>query len=272
MLVSLGFCHLRSKFWLLDICSAFRQRLLWHHDPDPRALLIAYRDIATLGETFLRCAYVVFDLDNKQASLAQSNINSTTSNIIEFVANESTIPHATGVVAPSSITATSTSSTSSPTSIRPPSPSKNNTVAISVGVIVPVVVLLAVAIGFFLWRKRRAAAAGEQVATTHDNPPGYPSVFSVGYPEHKANGQTVTSSPDMAELPSPQPAHEMFAPHPTTNGDRGQRESVVSEVAGSPVQQYQETISELGGLEESVPVEANDRTSGIKRKSVPAQN
>jgi aspartyl protease len=47
-----------------------------------------------LGDTFLRSAYVVFDVDNKQVSLAQANFNSTSDDIVEIVAN-STIPGAT---------------------------------------------------------------------------------------------------------------------------------------------------------------------------------
>lgn len=34
-----------------------------------------------LGDTFLRSAYVVYDLDNKEIALAQSNVNSTTSTV-----------------------------------------------------------------------------------------------------------------------------------------------------------------------------------------------
>jgi hypothetical protein len=37
-----------------------------------------------LGDSFLSSAYVVFDLDNEQASLAPTNFNSTTSNILQI--------------------------------------------------------------------------------------------------------------------------------------------------------------------------------------------
>ncbi|KAL1966350.1 hypothetical protein VTN77DRAFT_4492 [Rasamsonia byssochlamydoides] len=42
-----------------------------------------------LGDTFLRSAYVVYDLDNKQISLAQTVFNSTSSNVVEMKASSS---------------------------------------------------------------------------------------------------------------------------------------------------------------------------------------
>ena len=47
---------------------------------------------ALLGDTFLRNAYVVYDLENDQIALAQANANTTDSNIEAIV---STIPSAT---------------------------------------------------------------------------------------------------------------------------------------------------------------------------------
>ena len=48
-----------------------------------------------LGDTFLRSAYVVYDLDNHQISLAQTNFNSTTDNIKEIEAGPTGVPDAT---------------------------------------------------------------------------------------------------------------------------------------------------------------------------------
>ena len=48
-----------------------------------------------LGDTFLRSAYVVYDLHNNEISLAQTNFNSTGSNIMEIT--NSSVPDATGV-------------------------------------------------------------------------------------------------------------------------------------------------------------------------------
>ncbi|KAI0886113.1 aspartic peptidase domain-containing protein [Annulohypoxylon maeteangense] len=53
-------------------------------------------DYYLLGDTFLRSAYVVYDLTNKQIGLAQANLNSTKSNILE-ITQESGIPDASGV-------------------------------------------------------------------------------------------------------------------------------------------------------------------------------
>ncbi|KAL7800006.1 aspartic peptidase domain-containing protein [Trichoderma ceciliae] len=45
-----------------------------------------------LGDTFLRSAYVVYDLQNKQIGIAQATLNSTSSSITEFQAGSKTIP------------------------------------------------------------------------------------------------------------------------------------------------------------------------------------
>lgn len=47
---------------------------------------------ALLGDTFLRSAYVVYDMTNNEIALAQSNLNSTESKIVELVASQSGIP------------------------------------------------------------------------------------------------------------------------------------------------------------------------------------
>ena len=48
-----------------------------------------------LGDTFLRSAYVVYDIDNNEISLAQTDFNSTQNNIIEISGNS--VPSATKV-------------------------------------------------------------------------------------------------------------------------------------------------------------------------------
>jgi len=53
-------------------------------------------DVHLLGDTFLRSAYVVYDLSNDQVALAQSFMNSTRTNIIEIPRNASGVPLATG--------------------------------------------------------------------------------------------------------------------------------------------------------------------------------
>lgn len=50
-----------------------------------------------LGDTFLRSAYVVYDLANNEISLAQTTFNSTTHNVIEIGSGSNSVPSATAV-------------------------------------------------------------------------------------------------------------------------------------------------------------------------------
>lgn len=61
----------------------------------------------TLGDTFIRSAYVVYDLANNEISLAQTNFQATTSNIMEIGKGANSVPDASGVAAPS-VTVTGT--------------------------------------------------------------------------------------------------------------------------------------------------------------------
>ncbi|TDZ38668.1 putative aspartic-type endopeptidase opsB [Colletotrichum spinosum] len=54
-------------------------------------------NFALLGDTFLRSAYVVYDEANMQVGMAQANLNSSRSNVIELRAGETALPTATGV-------------------------------------------------------------------------------------------------------------------------------------------------------------------------------
>lgn len=60
---------------------------------------IASADFLLLGDTFLRSAYVVYDLTHQQIGLAQANLNSTASKIVELRAEDKSIPSLTGVPA-----------------------------------------------------------------------------------------------------------------------------------------------------------------------------
>ncbi|KAK3692063.1 aspartic peptidase domain-containing protein [Podospora appendiculata] len=51
-----------------------------------------------LGDTFLRSAYVVYDIDNNQISLAQTKFNSTASRVLEIGSGKNAVPGATAVV------------------------------------------------------------------------------------------------------------------------------------------------------------------------------
>lgn len=55
---------------------------------------------AVLGDTFLRSAYVVYDLTNNEISLAKTNFNSTKSNILEIGTGSDAVPGATKVSHP----------------------------------------------------------------------------------------------------------------------------------------------------------------------------
>jgi hypothetical protein len=63
----------------------------------------------TLGDTFLRSAYVVYDLSNNLIAMAQTNFNSTTSSIVEFQASATSIPNVSGAaMSVSGVTETAT--------------------------------------------------------------------------------------------------------------------------------------------------------------------
>lgn len=57
----------------------------------------AMSSIAILGDTFLRSAYVVYDLENNEISLAQTNFNATSSNVQEIKKGTDGVPNASGV-------------------------------------------------------------------------------------------------------------------------------------------------------------------------------
>ncbi|KAF5023742.1 hypothetical protein F66182_4175 [Fusarium sp. NRRL 66182] len=62
----------------------------------------AQSDVSILGDTFLRSAYVVFDLENNEISLAQSNFDATESHVLEIGSGKNPLPSATGVDGPGS--------------------------------------------------------------------------------------------------------------------------------------------------------------------------
>jgi hypothetical protein len=66
-----------------------------------------------LGDTFLRSAYVVYDIANNAISLAQTKFNATTSNVQEITTGTSSVPGATAVS--NSVAATAGVSSSSST-------------------------------------------------------------------------------------------------------------------------------------------------------------
>jgi hypothetical protein len=49
---------------------------------------------SVLGDTFLRSAYVVYDLSNNEISIAQTKFNATSSNVVEIGTGAATVPNA----------------------------------------------------------------------------------------------------------------------------------------------------------------------------------
>lgn len=52
---------------------------------------------SVLGDTFIRSAYLVYDLDNNEISIAQTSFNATKSNVLEIASGTSGVPSATAV-------------------------------------------------------------------------------------------------------------------------------------------------------------------------------
>ncbi|KAF4637171.1 hypothetical protein G7Y89_g918 [Cudoniella acicularis] len=52
---------------------------------------------AVLGDTFIRSAYLVYDLANNEISIAQTNFNATSNNVVEIGTGTSAVPSATNV-------------------------------------------------------------------------------------------------------------------------------------------------------------------------------
>ena len=64
----------------------------------------------TLGDTFIRSAYIVYDIANNEISLAQTNFNATSSNVMEIGTGLNSVPDASGVAAAASVAVTRTAS------------------------------------------------------------------------------------------------------------------------------------------------------------------
>jgi hypothetical protein len=60
------------------------------------------------GDTFLRSAYVVYDLDNNRIALAQTDFNATGSNVVAFPSQGAPIPSATSASNEAQVTQTET--------------------------------------------------------------------------------------------------------------------------------------------------------------------
>ncbi|KAF3925091.1 Candidapepsin [Arthrobotrys entomopaga] len=105
-------------------------------EPNPNNEILCYfgilgmpeGSVLTLGDTFLRAAYIVYDMDNEEISIGQTIFNSTATNILEIGAGPTAVPSVTrpNRVDPVAVTGTDTAgiSTSNPNST-PGSPVSN---------------------------------------------------------------------------------------------------------------------------------------------------
>lgn len=83
----------------------------------------------TLGDTFLRSAYVVYDLHNSQIGIAPASFNPHSSNVVTFSSRGASIPTQTGTGATGTPTATAISTTSATGSSASSSASKGAAVS-----------------------------------------------------------------------------------------------------------------------------------------------
>ena len=61
---------------------------------------------SVLGDTFIRSAYLVYDLDNNEISLAQTDFSATSSNVMQIGTGDDAVPSASGVANPVSASVT----------------------------------------------------------------------------------------------------------------------------------------------------------------------
>jgi hypothetical protein len=84
---------------VIDVTDAAGQPVYFNNGQQACVFGIAPAGSSTsvLGDTFLRSAYVVYDLSNNQISLAQTKFNVTTNNVLEIGTGSSAVPSATAV-------------------------------------------------------------------------------------------------------------------------------------------------------------------------------
>ncbi|CZT46300.1 related to aspartic proteinase OPSB [Rhynchosporium secalis] len=88
---------------LVIIVTSANGRQLTFSDGKPACLFgiaPAGSSAAVMGDTFIRSAYLVYDLANNEISIAQTNFNSTTSNIMEIKKGSTSIPGSVDVSKP----------------------------------------------------------------------------------------------------------------------------------------------------------------------------
>ncbi|GJC95768.1 eukaryotic aspartyl protease [Colletotrichum higginsianum] len=91
---------------VLDLVAITGKRTAFSNGVDACLFGIAPAGTGTnvLGDTFLRSAYVVYDIDNNEISLAQTKFNATSTNILEIGKGSGSVPSAVAVANPVSAT------------------------------------------------------------------------------------------------------------------------------------------------------------------------
>ncbi len=134
---------LPSSQVVLDLFADFQDEIPFNV-PFDRACLFGFQDLgsssstltsgsyALLGDTFLRSAYAVYDLTNNEIALAQSNLNSTASNVVELQAADSGIPTTlTGVKSQEATSAATTTHNGSSTATQTSNLGDNDVVTVT---------------------------------------------------------------------------------------------------------------------------------------------
>ncbi|KAI9797759.1 MAG: hypothetical protein M1835_006931 [Candelina submexicana] len=88
---------------VIDLGTTANGRPLTFNDGTPACMFgIAPSGGSTniLGDTFLRSAYVVYDLNNNEISIAQTNFNATSDNVLPIGTGTKSVPSATAVANP----------------------------------------------------------------------------------------------------------------------------------------------------------------------------
>ncbi|KAJ6784185.1 hypothetical protein PWT90_04759 [Aphanocladium album] len=85
-----------------------------------------------LGDSFMRSAYVVYDLDNNQVAIAPTKFNATASNVVAFPSKGATIPSSTPVAGADNTQSSSDSSSTPSYKASPGFQKKNGAAALGV--------------------------------------------------------------------------------------------------------------------------------------------
>ena len=153
---------------------------------------------AILGDTFLRSAYVVYDLSNNELSIARTRFNVTTSTIVEITNSINGVP---GAIRAPSATPTSTPNDNDSGQYKKSPLSVGASVGIGIGGLAAILLL---GIALFLWRKKKRARADAALAAAGNGDT---------YTKSELPGESLTrnelGAADSPELPYSEKRHEL---------------------------------------------------------------